>query len=329
MDTTALATQKAVLAVLAGQPLPDAAAQAALEAAELKAAVELFQQAGLAALEAQAAARTSWYQVHIQFPRWDTAEQTAVTHLRPWLHRAQADGLISSWWYIRKPPRWRLRVAPGATATRTSMKSALDHVLETLLSHHLITHWSPTIYEPETTVFGGPHAMDTAHRLFHADSSGILDYLARPDPARPQRPIGRRELTLLLCSLLMRSAGQEWSEQGEVWNEIAQIRSLPPDTAPDRLRDMQPAVRRLLTVDAGSTSTLLSASGPLAAFAPWAAAVEEAGTALCDAALTGRLDRGIRRILARHILFHLNRMGIPDTAQGILARAAYEAVITH
>jgi len=201
--------------------------------------------------------------------------------------------------------------------------------LEALVARHLVATWWETIYEPETIVFGGPHAMDTAHRLFHADSKGILGYLGRPGPAAPpERTPGRRELSLLLCSLLMRSAGQEWSEQGDVWHQVSQFRPLPADTPPQRLRDMQPTLRRLMSVDAGSTSTLMGHGGPLAVFRPWAAAVEEAGAALRDAAFIGRLDRGIRKVLAHHVLFHLNRLGLPDTTQAILAKAAYETAIT-
>ena len=325
----AQATQKAVLDVLAGAPLHDAARQVPMEATDLADAVDVFQQAGLAALEAQGAVRTSWFQVHIQFPNWDTAEETAATHLGPWLRQAEADGLVSSWWYIRKPPCWRLRCTPGATVTRTRMMQSTTAALDDLASRHLIAKWWETIYEPETTVFGGQPAMSIAHRLFHADSKGILDYLGHPAPtAQSERTIGRRELAVLMCSLLMRSAEQEWSEQGDVWHQVSQLRPLPSDTPPDRLRGMQPTLKRLMTVDAGSTSTLMSRSGPLAAFTPWATAVEEVGAALHNGSRTGQLDRGIREILTHHVLFHLNRMGLPDATQGILARAARETAIT-
>jgi hypothetical protein len=53
--------------------------------------------------------------------------------------------------------------------------------------------------------------MDIAHDLFCSDISNILDYLRRPAPV-----IGRRELSVLLCSTLFRAGEQEWFECGDI-----------------------------------------------------------------------------------------------------------------
>jgi thiopeptide-type bacteriocin biosynthesis protein len=71
---------------------------------------------------------------------------------------------------------------------------------------NLVT-WVETIYEPETHAFGGPEGMDATHELFPRDSRSILDYLARESNGNADK---RRELSVLLCSAMMRSAGQEW-----------------------------------------------------------------------------------------------------------------------
>ena len=47
--------------------------------------------------------------------------------------------------------------------------------------------------------------MDIAHDLFCSDSRNILAYLRWPEPI-----VGRRELSVLLCSTLFRGAGQEF-----------------------------------------------------------------------------------------------------------------------
>ena len=59
-----------VLAVLAGSPLDQVAADLGIQAADLTDAIQTYQQARHAALETQAADR-NWYQVHIEFPKWD------------------------------------------------------------------------------------------------------------------------------------------------------------------------------------------------------------------------------------------------------------------
>lgn len=53
--------------------------------------------------------------------------------------------------------------------------------------------------------------MDVAHHLFHQDSRHILDYLGS-ERAAASRSDRRRELSILLCTALMRGAGQDWYE---------------------------------------------------------------------------------------------------------------------
>lgn len=319
-------TAKSVLAVLAGVPLHQAAARIAVEPADLADAVAVYQAAGYAALEAHAATR-GWYQVRIQFTDGNCAEHAAATRLSPHLQQAQDAGLLAAWWFIRKAPCWRLRARPGPAATVADLHAAISTVLDRLTEAGLIDRWQETVYEPEACAFGGP-GMDIAHTLFPADSRGILDYLRRHDPTAPlEGTIGRRELPVLLCSTLFRSAGQEWHEHGDVWHRVAQLRPLPPDTPTDRLPDLASGLRRLMTVDTDPHGTLLGTGGPLAFAAPWAAAFAEAGRSLGHAARDGTLQRGLRDILAHHVIFHWNRLGLAARTQGILARAARDTVM--
>ena len=107
-SVTAQATEKGVLAVLAGTPLATAAA-------DLADAIKLYRAAGRAVLEAQTDSR-GWYQVRVEFADWDTAEHAVATHLWPKLAQAETAGVVSSWWYIRKAPCWRLRFQAGTTS---------------------------------------------------------------------------------------------------------------------------------------------------------------------------------------------------------------------
>jgi hypothetical protein len=147
-----------------------------------------------------------WQQAAIRFADRQTAEDVAVGCLRPALVTAQAHGLIAAWFFTRKTPCWRLRYQP----TKGHAWPNLGGVLDGLAADGRITGWTTGIYEPEVHTFGGPAAMNLAHDLFGDDSRQILDYLAPPDsaratPAASAPRIGRRELTMLLCSVLLRS----------------------------------------------------------------------------------------------------------------------------
>ncbi len=319
-------TADSVLAVLAGVPLGQAAARSHMQPADLADAVEVYQAAGYAALHAQAAGH-DWWQVRVQFTTWDAAEHVATASLGPSLTQLQDQGLVAAWWFIRKAPCWRLRLHPGPAAAG-GIKAALRPVLDHLVAAGLVQRWWETIYEPESAAFGGPTGMSIAHQLFHADSHHILGYVARPAPDAPgELPIGRRELSILLCSALLRAAGQDWYEQGDIWHRVTQLRPLPQAVPLDRIGQMTGSLRRLLAADIRTDGPLFGSHGPVAFAAPWAAALDAAGTALGETASTGTLERGVRDVLAHHVIFHWNRLGLTDTTQAILARAARDTIM--
>jgi hypothetical protein len=121
-----------VLAVLAGADLEASATRGALDPRDLDEAVEIFRDAGLAALERRR--EPACYQVCVQFPDWSAAEAVAATVLGPRLDRLQASGALEGWWFLRKHPCWRLR-PPGAD------RDAVDRVLD-----ELIGDWQRTMH---------------------------------------------------------------------------------------------------------------------------------------------------------------------------------------
>ncbi|MEU8217232.1 hypothetical protein AB0C47_15810 [Micromonospora taraxaci] len=54
----------------------------------------------------------------------------------------------------------------------------------------------------------------------------------------------------------------------------------------------------------------------------WPSAVEDTGKALRTLRESGQLTRGIRGIIAMHMIFHMNRLGVRASTQATLARAA-------
>src|SRR6266851_4165082 len=117
---------------------------------------------------------TPWKQVNITYPSPDPhqRERQAVDHLVRVLPAAEADGLINSWFFIRKG-RWRVRYL---IAEDTNGHDGRD----TDPLHPLLTDgvaWTDDIYEPEVHAFGGPSSMNAAHTLFHSDSRHLLPFL--------------------------------------------------------------------------------------------------------------------------------------------------------
>ncbi|WP_189041435.1 thiopeptide-type bacteriocin biosynthesis protein [Micromonospora sonchi] len=256
-----------------------------------------------------------WLQITVELPDPDQAEHTATTHLAPMLIQAEADRHITGWFFIRKTPQWRLRYLPSNATT-----AAREHLfgrLDILIRERHITRAVEVVYEPEICAFGGDHAMAVAHRLWHADSRHVLGYLATTATELTTRR--RREIAILLASTLLRGARLDWYEQGDVWSKVAHHRP-PPDTpSPDKTLALQAALRRLMSTDARS---LTHPARPHLRAADWAAAFTTAGRDLAHLADTGGLRRGLRDVLAHHVIFAMNRIGLPATTQAVLATHA-------
>ncbi|MFF2075427.1 methyltransferase, FxLD system [Kitasatospora sp. NPDC058162] len=255
---------------------------------------------------------TSWIQHDLTFADPATVEPIAAHHLTPALDFAEKSGALEGWWYMRKHGL-RLRYLADAPAP------VVTSLLDTLTEEGLLTGWASVVYEPETMAFGGAEAMETAHRLFHTDSRHLMARAARPDPPA----LGRTETAVVLVSAMLRAAGLDQYEQGDVWSRVADLRPDPPALAPERVTTLTAAMRRLMTLD---TRQLTRPGEPLAAHTAWVDAFEKAGQDLVRLARDGRLTRGLRAVLAHHTLFHANRAGVPVEHQSATAARAVAAV---
>lgn len=313
--------ESAVLAVLGGAAPEVAAAGTSIVAAELADAAERYRAAGRAALTRDAAG-DGWLQIHLEFPHRHAAEHTVATVLGPTLRHAEAAGGLTSWWYIRKTPCWRLRLH-ASRHRNAALPPRVTDALDDLVARGLLTTWTIGIYEPETHAFGGPEAMAVAHRFFHADSAHVLEYIT----GGTSTALGRRELSLLLCATLLRGAGQDWHEQGDVWHRVVRMRPLHPGAAPEPMRGTTEKAHRLLDLDTGDPAMLAGPDAPLASARTWLGAAGDTGRALGALAGDGTLRRGLRDVLAHHVIFHWNRLGLTAAAQAVLAHAAATAVL--
>ncbi|MFF2652660.1 methyltransferase, FxLD system [Streptomyces sp. NPDC058045] len=257
-----------------------------------------------------------WPQRLIRFTDWSRAEATATEHLLPVLTTQQSE--LAQWSFLRKYPWWRLRYRPAGPDSAKGLDAALDELVDA----GVLASWTPALYEPEETAFGGPAAMKIAHTLFHHDSRHVLEELARQQAANSP-PLGRRELGVLLLSVAMRAAGLDWYEQGDVWARIAAER--PGDEIRNPQRH-QPATHRLMTADVSTTSRSVT-EGQLAPLAEWIATFEWFGQQLADLNRQGHLERGLRAVIAHHGIFHWNRLGLPAEEQHTLSTLAKEVVM--
>jgi thiopeptide-type bacteriocin biosynthesis protein len=251
----------------------------------------------------------SWRQANVLFPDWNKAEEVAAARIAP-----QIDvGGLAPWWFMRKAPFWRIRYQPVARDTGARIERHLD---ELAIEGH-ITGWVKVIYEPEVHAFGGAEAMAAAHRLFHGDSRAILAYLREQPPGTH-----RREISLMLCSIMMRAARQDICEQGDIWARVAGHRKPSPAANLNR-PGLVAQVSRLITVNAEEQ---MREGAPLAHCADWAAAYSDAGRELASLAEAGRLHRGLRDVLAHHVIFSWNRIGLTYEVQSVLAGTAIAAI---
>ncbi|WP_331724344.1 thiopeptide-type bacteriocin biosynthesis protein (plasmid) [Streptomyces longwoodensis] len=308
-------SEDVVLSVLGGMPIEAVARRAGTSPARLAEAVERYRAAGQQALHQQPA---GWHQVYVQFAVYPTAARAFRAYLFPTLR----EETVGTWWFLRKYPYWRLRVHPAPDAPAEPVIARVTQALDSAAFWGAVKEWHSSLYEPETIAFGGLEGLNIAHRLFYADSLGVLAYDQLANEGADRLPEAKVASLLLLASFL-RSAGLEWGEQGDVWGQVEAKRALPGDVPPAKVSGMVDAMRSLLTVDASAAF----ADGPLAPLRTWLTSTDCEGQALRRAAHANRLGLGLRGILARHIIFHWNRMGFSTRQQAIWARAAREAVI--
>ncbi|MCQ4084381.1 methyltransferase, FxLD system [Streptomyces sp. RB6PN25] len=255
---------------------------------------------------------TDWHQHNITFADRETGHRVITERLGPALLAAEDSGQLTGWWFMNKQP-WPLRY-------RAAKPSPLiESLLTDLVGQGAVHSWLPGIYEPETTAFGGPKAMDAAHDLFHQDSRHLLTY--RPGPGH----LGRRETAVLLISAMMWSAGLDWFEQGDVWAKVAELRPATTEPlAPETASAQVPAMRKLMTTDAHS---LCRPNGPLDGHAEWVTAFERTGATLAHLATRGGLTRGLRAVITHHVIFHANRAGLHRDDQHAMSHIAREVVM--
>lgn len=225
----------------------------------------------------------SWWHASVAFPdpHTDAARALATALAGRRFH------------FLRKDAGVRLRTEQPATG-----------LLDQLVADRVITGWTGGIYEPETHAFGGPEGMEVAHDVFCADSPAALAETGTP---------GARERSVMLLSAMIREAGLDPFEAGDVYARWAALRPTVTPPQGTALEQAVSAMRRLMNADAARRPDAEAGWGERVA------AFEDVGRRLRRLVADGRLIRGIRGVIAHHAIFAFNRAGVPADAQAATA----------
>lgn len=260
--------------------------------------------------------REPWRQINVTIAP-GAADAVITGHLAPTMTQLRDRNSISGWWFIRKTPTLRVRYQLTPDITRPAARS-LNDAMAQWTNHDQVTAVIPgVIYEPETHTLGGTKAITIAHELWSRDTDAVVGYLTSPHVH------ARKELGVLLIQALLRGAGLDWLENGEVWARVAQYRDTHQIDQEQTSR-LAPVVRRFLTLDTTPPTPLPE---PLSFASQWFSAYQHAGQALRRLADSGQLTRGLRAVLAHHIIHAWNRLGLPSSAQARLAVASRQAIL--
>ncbi|GAA3428758.1 methyltransferase, FxLD system [Streptosporangium nondiastaticum] len=249
----------------------------------------------------------AWGEISAWFTTWQAAQSAAADTIGPHLTGLETSQTITQWWFIRKGIEWRIRYLPHPGRSQAAA-AALGRTLDELTRQTRCARWAHTLYEPPTAAFGGPEALQIAHTLFHADSRHVLTHLASGGGHQ-------RELGVLLAVSLLRAAQRDWYDQGHVWELLSQERTRPaqPPTPADAA-----ALHRLLTA--------APAPDRLGVPPAWFTAFAHAGATHFDLDRRGVPTRGLNAVLAHHILYAWNRLGLAEPIQGALVHTAARVV---
>ncbi|MFS2015409.1 lantibiotic dehydratase [Massilia sp. CT11-108] len=126
------------------------------------------------------------------------ADNMLIDTIAPLLNRAQQEGLIDRWFFIRyadPDQHLRVRFHSLVTASRQRVTDELMTALTPALQNYQCTRLALDTYEQERDRYGGPRAISLAEQLFHHDSVLATQLLAllRDSDGLPERWV----LTLL------------------------------------------------------------------------------------------------------------------------------------
>jgi thiopeptide-type bacteriocin biosynthesis protein len=127
-------------------------------------------------------------------------------------------GLAVNAFFVHKPPGLRLRFEAG-DRQRDQLTRSFDGELARWLDDGLLADVVPGVYEPETTLFGGPRSMSSVHATFTLDSLAWLRFHAAREPGSDGDASAMRLSLAMIRALLDGLEIVDW-EDIEVWDRL-------------------------------------------------------------------------------------------------------------
>jgi thiopeptide-type bacteriocin biosynthesis protein len=234
--------------------------------------------------------------------------------VRPLARRSLESGAIDRWFFIRyADPDVHARIrfhGPGASAgggLPVEVRDALAPVLDS----GQVRRIAFDTYEREIERYGGPHSIDLAERIFHADSEAVLDVLDLTEPGDAGLD-ERWQLTLIGFDRLLDDLGIELRNRIAILEGArdAWARHLRMDTSLRRQlgakwRELRPRVEHLF--DDSDPADHPLAPG-IAAFDCRSTRLRPTMQTLKNLERDGHLHPGLRVVASSLLHMHANRM---------------------
>lgn len=228
-----------------------------------------------------------------------------------------AERVATEFFFMHKPPGLRIRFEPGR-GQRDNLAATVLAAAERWRSAGLVETATPTVYEPETALFGGPESMRHVHRLFTVDSLRWLDRHASQDPPAGQDAPAWAHSLSVLGSLLAGLGIVGW-EDLDVWD---QVRTRTGRRLPSRVRE---SAEFRSAADGIRATWTRSRDGR--AHDEIRVVAADWRTGYFD---TAAAELGPREAAAFVTIFHWNRGRLDPLRQGLLAEAlADRAALTY
>lgn len=287
--------------------------------------VETYRAAGRAAL-AKVLPGPAWLYIRIDLNQAEDEHLVTAHQLKPVLNRLVDDRMILKYWILYKADNYfhiRLRLFGDAPRLRSEALPALMQALQPGGEAAKVAACTELLYEPETALFGGPWGLEQVHDLFYHDSRFVMDWRQLTDQERAG--LSNHQVSVMMIQHLLRAAGLDAFERWDVYNKLQQLR--PSEEQADleaAWQENQEDFAPLLQVN---PADLIAAVEPAAqqVLSAYVEGLAQVGAALWEGQRTGRLDRGLRQILATTICFHWNRMRFGGDEQALLAHHLAEA----
>ena len=257
------------------------------------------------------ASADGWMQVNVSLSRHSDgsaipAALALFDYLRERLPEWRTTGAVARFFFLRKEPDVRLRfLCPNG---ESKVARELELALRQLEHEGFVVSFFRSPYEPEQTRFGGAEAMRLVHDYFDADTSQWL-LLQRMRVAKRCSFLATTLLTGVLNHLFAAVVG----DPAEVWDIWCQCTGLIGEesarVAGDCLNPLFASIDELRPVASPDEIAILDAYE--AANLAMAAGLKQVWS-------KGKLQRGVRGILATVAMFVLNRHGIDQSAQTLL-----------